>query len=147
MENPEEWLAQRRITTPACEAHAESYTRSQFGPMGQDCIGRKDPDSESQACQTERYTVQAIKRRWCRSIWILLHEPIACEARNDAAANEADQHEESSETEAVAERGSRGKPYGFGMHEAITYQQKAKCAQHPQVAPVPSGQDLTCHNA
>ncbi len=31
----------------------------------------------------ERYTVQTIKRRWCRSIEMLLHEPIACEARNE----------------------------------------------------------------
>ena len=68
----------------------------------------------------------------------LLHEPIACEARDDTTANQANQHEERSYAEAIAECGRRGNTDSLRMNKAIAQKQEGKRDQHWQVAPIPS---------
>jgi hypothetical protein len=69
-------------------------------------------------------------------------EPIAREARDDAAPDKADQHQQGRNTEPVAEFRRAGDADGLCMNEKIGEQQRSECCGHRQVAPIPARHDF-----
>ena len=109
-------------------------------------IGHEQPCRERNCRRAQHAGVEPVGRHRRRDIGPLPGQPVAGEAGNDAAADQADQQQQDGDAEPVAELRGVGKPQRRGVDQGVRQQQTGQRPHHRQVAPIASGEDLARHH-
>ena len=147
MENPNQRFAQGRDASPASQTRGHGDTASELDPGRQGLCRHEYPADERYRRDGEHGPIETVERCRCRGAWVLSHEPVSRETGDDAAADDADQHQERGDPEPIADRAGRGNADSFEMNEQISHEQERKRDQHGQIAPIAPRHDLSSHYA
>src|SRR5215212_11426468 len=91
MENQNETLAQSPVAGPSCESCRLDSSSQQKENRGRPSIWHNRPEQQCGCAQCDRDDIQPAESNW-EPAGIVSDQPIAGEARNDAPANQHDEH-------------------------------------------------------
>src|SRR5579872_397979 len=115
MQHPQKRLAECGRAAPARQTQRDCDAGSKLYPGREAVLWRGDPDRETSRRRCEHGPVKPVEWRRHGAIRLLLREPIVREARNDPAADEADEHEKRRHAKPIPELGRRGRSEGLKM--------------------------------
>lgn len=140
MEDQQQPLTRGAIAGPACQPDQMQHADDCHQNTGDHVQRRDDPRDQRQRARSDHSAVKTSERHR-QATGVELDQPVAGEARNDAAADQRDQQHHHTDAEADADIG-RARVMGFEMEADIAGEQHEHQHHHRQIAPIAARDDL-----
>ncbi|MET3302285.1 hypothetical protein ABIF53_003300 [Bradyrhizobium japonicum] len=140
MQDQEQPLARGAVASPARKPHQMQHADERHRGAGHHIQRRHDPRDQRQRAQCDHRAIEAAERDR-QAAGIELDQPVAGEARNDAASDQRDQQHDHADADADADIG-RARVVRFEMKADIAGEQHEHQDHHGKVAPIAARDDL-----
>ena len=140
MQHQHQAVTEGAVAGPAAKPHRLQYARERERQPGDHGIRQRHPQRQRDHAGRHRRGVEAVERRR-QPAGIFPHQPVAGETRNDAAADQADQHDHHRGADADGKIGA-ALNMRFEMEAGIAGEQQRGQQHHRQIVPFAPGDDF-----